>query len=59
MQSSELILFLGPIGGPEIIMIFIVLFLLAAPILLIFVLVKVLSKPKPPSLPKPPNPGDF
>lgn len=43
----------GPLGGPEIIMILLVLFFLAAPVVLIIVLVKVFNKPKAPPIPAP------
>jgi len=45
--------FLGPLGGPEIIMIFIVLFLLAIPICLIYFLVRYFTS-KGPSYSAPP-----
>lgn len=54
MKPSEISLFLGPVGLPEIIMILLVLALLAVPIVLALILAGTFSKPKPPQIPDPP-----
>ena len=58
MKSSELSLFLGPIGGPEMIVILVILLFMAATVLLVFYLVKTISKPKPPALPPQASPQE-
>jgi hypothetical protein len=58
---SEFSLFLGPIGGPELIIISVfILLLLGLPLAILFVVfvVKPFSKKKPPALPPQPNPQE-
>lgn len=50
-KAAEFLPFLGPIGGPEIIMILVVLSFLSAPLIGVIILIKILLKPKPPALP--------
>jgi hypothetical protein len=57
-KLAEISPLLYAIGGPEIIMILLVLLFLGAPVILIFLLVKFLTKPTPPPLPPAPHPQE-
>ena len=51
---SGLLLFLGPIGGPELVMIALVILILTAPVVLTLLFVLVFLKPKSPQIPTEP-----